>query len=861
MLTIENSNKASSKLKLLKRTLISISSFISITVIFAVGWSISEVKSQNPFIPQNVISKTVSKTIDSFSHFRFPIKRVMGFNSDFPTFNLDIKLKNYAVLEKISDDDGNGRRETYVPARIRTDNKSVKAKIRLQGDREIHWADPERWSFRVEVKDDTLLGMRKFSIQHPVTRNYIYEWIFHDFLKREGLIGLNYQFISLNVNGESRGVYAVEEKSDKLLIESNKRRDGPIFKFTFTDEMDSNNFWDNIRVSPYQKKQWSEKNPILLAQASSLLRDYAAGNLKVDEVFDTDKLARFFAIADLFSMFHGTTATGIRLYFNPITQMFEPIGNDGHFLDKDYPVLVSQLKDFRGEDGFWGYGPWYERLFNIKGNNVVLYEKYIQELNRLTSFGYIENYLADINISINNNLDFIYSDFPYADLWSSHPLTGLSPLFYYDEDKILTKRDVIKSRLKLTSPIYIKDIQYDGETLSLNINNKAKLPVKVVEVELDNKRFQPLFNKYINGISNNKLNKSNIINFINDGLGNSSNPGGQLIGKIKYSVIGMPNVYDQNFFFGDKSLGEMKAGNINKFKFLQMDNYDIYLGPGDIILNEDLIVPKMYQLHILPGTNIDLVASSKIISYSPVIIKGDSNNMIKIHSSDNTGEGILVIKASGQSFMDFVDFREQNIMNTSQEGVSSVLTFYESDIIIENSVFSSNLAEDVINVIRSEFSIDNITIKDSLSDGIDLDFSNGSILNSEFFNIGNDSIDLSGSMVELSQINSYNSGDKAVSIGEGSFVYASGINIYNSRIGFAIKDSSYLQLLESTIEDSEVGFTVFQKKLEYEPPKADIWRYTSKNLNQEYLLEEGSELFFDGIKVKSNASSLREDLY
>ena len=144
---------------------------------------------------------------------------------------------------------------------------------------------------------------------------------------------------------------------------------------------------------------------------------------------------------------------------------------------------------------------------------------------------------------------------------------------------------------------------------------------------------------------------------------------------------------------------------------------------------------------------------------------------------------------------------------------------------------------------------------------IDLDFSNGSILNSEFFNIGNDSIDLSGSMVELSQINSYNSGDKAVSIGEGSFVYASGINIYNSRIGFAIKDSSYLQLFESSIEDSEIGFTVFQKKLEYEPPKADIWRYTSKNVNQEYLLEEGSELLFDGIKVKSNASSLREDLY
>ena len=56
--------------------------------------------------------------------------------------------------------------------------------------------------------------------------------------------------------------------------------------------------------------------------------------------------------------------------------MFEPIGNDGHFLDKAYPVLVSQLSDFSTEQGFWGYGKWYERLFDIEnGKEIeVLYE-------------------------------------------------------------------------------------------------------------------------------------------------------------------------------------------------------------------------------------------------------------------------------------------------------------------------------------------------------------------------------------------------------------------------------------------------------------------------------------------------------
>ena len=513
MLTIGNS-KSRKKNKWLKSTVFFMSSLISMIAIVMIVWSVYEIKYQDPIIPQNIISKSINKTLDSFTHLRFPIKRILGFNSDFPTLNLDIKYKNYAILEKISDDKGNGRRETYVPANIRTDDKSVKVKIRLQGDREIHWANPERWSFRVQVSNDTIFGMRKFTIQHPVTRNYIYEWMFHDFLKREGLIGLNYQFVTLNVNGKNRGVYALEEKSDKILIESNQRRNGPIFKFTFDGGVNFDTFWDDISVSAYQKKSWASDDPILLARAEQLLLGFIHSDLKVSQVFDTDKLAKFFAITDLFSMFHGTLPDGIRLYFNPITQLFEPIGSDGHFLDKAYPMLVSQLSDFTGEQGFWGYGKWYERLFDIKnGENVELYAKYMLELDRLSSPGYIEQYLDDSDQEINNILDFIYSDFPFSDLWSMHPLTGVSPFFYYDKNVILNKRSAIKERMKIDAPFYLKDIRYDGESLSLDLRNKAKLPIKIVNVEFDNKLFNPLSSGYIESISNNKLNEKKLIYF------------------------------------------------------------------------------------------------------------------------------------------------------------------------------------------------------------------------------------------------------------------------------------------------------------------------------------------------------------
>jgi hypothetical protein len=858
MLIIQNGKKFSKKIRWLKFGLISFSSLISILVIVSIVWSIIEVKSQKPIIPQNVISKTLDRTIESFSHFRFPLKRILGFNSDFPTLSLDIKLKDYAKLEEITKNKGNGRREIYVPAKIRLDDKIAKVKIRLQGDREIHWADPKRWSFRVEVKDDTILGMRKFTIQHPVTRNYVYEWLFHDFLKREGLIGLNYQFITFNVNGKSKGVYAVEEKSDKILIESNKRRNGPIFKFESSGGLDYDNFWENIRISPYQESNWSKNNPILLAQASDLLSSFINGDKSVEEVFDTEKLAKFFAIVDIFSMFHATIPDGIRLYYNPVTRIFEPIGNDGHFLEKAYPTMVSQLNNFGGDQGFWGYGKWYERLFNIDdGKNLELYEKYIQELERLSSSNYLENYFDEVDDELNRILDFIYSDFPYADLWTMHPKTGISPLFYFDENKILDKRSAIKERLTLNSPLYLNGIRLNNESLKLNINNKSKFPVKIVEVTLNNQILQPSKDEYIESILNQNKRKPKEVSFIFKKIPESKD---ELIGKIKYSVIGTNEIYDQIFVIRNSSLGDKKYGNFEKFNFFKVNDSIITLGPGDYEFNEHLVIPKTHSLQILPGTNINLLNSSRIIAYSPIIMKGNKDNRIKIYSSDSTGQGLLVIQANGKSFMNYVDFNDQSLNDLSQS-ISSVLTFYESNVVINNSSFSKNISEDIINIVRAEFDINQISINDAISDGIDVDFGSGNISNSNFFNIGNDSIDLSGSLAKLSQITSHRSGDKAVSIGEGSSVFASDISILNSKIGFAIKDSSYLELIESSIQDTEVGFTVFQKKLEFKPSKADIWRYSSKNVNQEFLLEEGSTIIFDGVTANPNSVELRDELY
>ena len=117
---------------------------------------------------------------------------------DLQTENLlKLKKKRNDALEKgalfTSVDD-------YVPAQIRYRDKITKVKLRLKEDWTDHLSS-EKWSFRVIVSGDkTLMGMKKFSLQHPKTKNYLYEWVYQQALIKEGLLGLRYDFVDLNVN-------------------------------------------------------------------------------------------------------------------------------------------------------------------------------------------------------------------------------------------------------------------------------------------------------------------------------------------------------------------------------------------------------------------------------------------------------------------------------------------------------------------------------------------------------------------------------------------------------------------------------------------------------------------------------------
>ena len=61
--------------------------------------------------------------------------------------------------------------------------------------------------------------------------------------------------------------------------------------------------------------------------------------LKASEVFDIEKLTMYVALSNLFGGYHGLNGHNLKIYFNPITNMFEPISWDsdsGHKIEKIY---------------------------------------------------------------------------------------------------------------------------------------------------------------------------------------------------------------------------------------------------------------------------------------------------------------------------------------------------------------------------------------------------------------------------------------------------------------------------------------------------------------------------------------------
>lgn len=375
--------------------------------------------------------------INSLKSFKFIL-----FNNELENTRIDIDQKNLYNLELQRTNKINSISEKvkkFSFAELNHDQNEYNIKLRVKGDRVLHWYDRNQTSYRIDIRgENRVWGLEEFSIQKPITRNYVYEYIFHKFLEFNGLISLKYFFVNLSLNDTNQGIYAVEEGFSKELIERNKKRNGPIFGL---EEADSINYPD-VKYDLYSRAYWQSNYSELVNYALFKLENLKNSDLDLRQNFDLEKWATFFAVIDITGTFHGSIPKSVKLYYNPATAKFEPIGFDGHYnntLFQDF-ILIDFL-DLKNKNCSYicSDRQWYLKFFN----NPEFVNLYLKKLEKLSSKNQINKFinLQKEKIKFYNN-QFL-SEISYKDRGL---YKGLG-LYIYDDNYLTDRSLYIQKRI------------------------------------------------------------------------------------------------------------------------------------------------------------------------------------------------------------------------------------------------------------------------------------------------------------------------------------------------------------------------------------------------------------------------------
>lgn len=774
----------------------------------------------------------------------------------------------------------------WVKGIVVEDDIAKKAKMRLKGDWLDHlWGD--KWSYRVKMrKDNTFLRLRTFSLQTPSARNYLLEWLTHKLYHRFDVLTTRYGFVPLSFNSQPRGLYVYEEHFVKQLPEWNNRREGPIVKFS------EDSFWQ-VQKQNINHKKWPNfpyyyssvirpfgqnrtlGSPALRSQFESalkLMEQYKYSTKLASEIFDIDKLARYYALLDLTHARHGMTWHNQRFYYNPVICKLEPIAFDGYTSHDEIDLSIVDNMAYKSFTCNKSMIPQDRLILNLFTDTVFL-DKYLEYLELFSSESMISEFLTSYISEIYYNDSLLRLEFPK----------------YHNDDQFLQKsassiraylpelKSLINERLNNGGIIIEreKEYYYDSSLYEktpeffvcayIEDKNAGKLKVKV------NNYF--LRNIELVGAG---INETHITEFFNDTYRLEAFVSNETTVEIEvdssstslfFKVDGSDELFAIALIPWAYPTGITPQQELWKKIDLENDIFaivsadEIHIKRENLIVDKPLVIPPGYKVYFDEGTVIDIVDSAMIISYSPVYFKGTKENPIIITSSDFSGNGFTVLQAGSTSEVTNVIFENLNTLSYSSWVLTGAVTFYESDVNINNVKFYRNQCEDALNIIRSDFTVTDSHFDYTFADAFDADFCTGKIESSTYENIGNDAMDFSGSDILILNSTVLSANDKGVSGGEDSKVRVINTNIFRSNIGLASKDLSLVEVENSNIELCNFGIVLLQKKPEFGPSTMILVNTSITDSKTKMLIEEGSSVLFDNKMIMGEEKNLSDEFY
>jgi len=727
---------------------------------------------------------------------------------------------------------------------INNNGSTDKIEIRLKGD------NPGNWFF---LKKHWKIKKRKKNLTE---RQRYFEYLPFDFeIYLSGklasslkLISPSFKLVELFLNDESKGIYIETETLNEGFLRRNKIMPVNLYKGEQILSEKIIGIEVNLLNSPGALKKISYFNQVekddksdlrFLSNTIQLAHNNNESYSNLIDLIDLKYWANFISYQILTQNFHNDYFHNFRMISDPWTGKFTPI-------------VYDPLLDLSVENRKFDFDRSSNELFVLLNQNSYFQNLKFERLNFILNSNVIENEIIKSNlldekikISEARDVEILSKDLNVFSLFSRIFSNKKKSNISYNNKKIIIKKLKLhtnKIQKFLTSEpranwynnengfdIYINSIlpvadlnfffkDKKPKWIALDINENGIVDKNELKFNLnkDRKIIIP-YRFYANRIP------------IAKDIKNLSRPELKIL-PTRFRFISAdnikPNKIDYKNPFSKKKFEliykNQSSFPISKYNKPIITNSKIenkIILEGIVNINEMTVYDN--TIEIKAGTTFYIDNGASIIFKNKLIALGTKENPILFIKRNIDDWGTVALQGEGtqNSILNniFFDGGSGHIYRNIK--YTGALSIHDTkNVIIKNVNMKNNKNyDDMIHIVYVDnIRLENIQIKNSFMDGIDIDMSTQVVIkNVTIDEPGNDGIDLMESDAIISEAKIYKAIDKAISVGENSFLILNNSLLSENNIGIATKDKSFSFVNSSNFIGNKLSVSNYKKNWQY----------------------------------------------
>jgi len=740
----------------------------------------------------------------------------------------------------------------YIKSKIFINGDEYKGKIRFHS---IHFFENKR-SFAFKLSKNKLYNnMRKFSLLVPEEIGVPGAFSF-EVIRKYYDMDVKYKLINLRINNISQGIYFLEEKVGKTLLERNG--------LSGVDIMKANDTWN------HQYRNGGHVHPFIFDNANMVLKSITKKDLGQKYIFDMlnmedsynsykkyidlEKFAKAEAIRFLFNDDHGIAGDNLKLLYSTSSGRFFPYVRTENVFKK---LNNANYNNNNYEPSLYGTSSKDNNRIYLKLiqsnefralRNKYLYQFILDRKFLINTYSSLYNKIVPLySTDISNNLPTRYYKFVENEMLSylAHNLNAIEKYINYSKAFVTLKqidqnKHILTIKADSNVPLAIETLKVITKSSSIQIKNLQNNKIQTLKVsELEKFFKEDMFSLSLDNTLKVKMTEHKY-EFISQDLDVSSF-------KISFkNTITNIKVEDRlvstTLIKKPKKLFLKSTNIINFFKenshiIAEVNNKEVILKSGVFSLKNDFILPYGYSLSIQKNTTIQLAKDISVVVYGGLSILGTKDAPVVIKNLvKNEPFGVVAAIGDGNTLVNinYLDLSGGNEDFVNGAHFSGAISLYlHNSVLIKHTKIHHNSADDGLNIKNSKVLLKNNIFYSNLADQVDLDFCIGKIEDNEFYqkNIdkvynsviippdnNGDGLDFSGSRVIIKN-NIFNGFlDKGISIGENTLALINSNTFSNNRSAMTVKDQSQVYVLSNSYNDNDISIEMYQKKKIFKHP-------------------------------------------